>query len=111
MPAPAMEDTIKNAKNDRIERENRNRVSWRRLVLAFCRAPRWSTRMRLCQMIDSTTGTPTSPTSRSVLRQPISTISAAVTGGAAAKPTWPTKVWIENERPIRLASTEPLRIA
>src|SRR6059058_1398523 len=38
-------------------------------------------------------------------------ISAAVTGGAAAKPTWPTKVWIENERPIRLASTEPLRIA
>ena len=40
MPAPAMEDTIKNAKNDRIERENRNRVSARKLVLAFCRAPR-----------------------------------------------------------------------
>ena len=36
---------------------------------------------------------------------------AAVTGGAAAKPTCPTKVWIENERPIRLGSTEPLRIA
>ena len=62
-------------------------------------------------MIASTTGTPTSPTSSSVLRQPISRISAAVTGGAAANPTWPTKVCIANERPIRDLSTEPLRIA
>jgi hypothetical protein len=36
---------------------------------------------------------------------------AAVTGGAAANPTCPTKVCSENERPMRLGTTEPLRIA
>ena len=107
MPAPAIDDTMKNAKNNRIGRDSSWRISARNPAgrapfSRFC-----SLRMRLCNTIASTTGTPTPPTSSSVSRQPISSISAAVTGGAAANPILPTKVCSANDRPRRDLSTEP----
>ena len=57
------------------------------------------------------TGTPSSPTTIRLIRQPIATISTAMTGGAAAKPKLPLNVCSAKERPMRSLSTEPARIA
>ncbi len=61
--------------------------------------------------MDSTTGTPSSPTSMTLERQPIATIRTAITGGAAENPRLPLNVCSAKERPIRSLSTEPDRIA
>ena len=92
MPAPAIDDTMKKAKNISTDRLNRSPAP----DVASSVRPRerclWSTRMRLCQMIVSTTGSPSNPTKINAPRQPSSSISAAVAGGAAAKPILPVKV-------------------
>ena len=62
-------------------------------------------------MIESTTGTPSNPTTINAPRQPIDAISNAVTGGAAENPRLPLKVCNANDRPMVSLSTEPDRIA
>ncbi len=92
IPAPAIDDTMKKAKNIITDRPSSRRAPE---IAGWARsrgARRWSTRMRLCHRIVSTTGTPRSPTKVNAPRQPISRVKAAVAGGATAKPMLPTKV-------------------
>ncbi len=67
--------------------------------------------MPLCSRIETTTGTPSNPTTMSAHRQPIVAISSAVTGGAAENPKLPLNVCNAKDRPMRSLSTDPDRIA
>lgn len=71
----------------------------------------WSRSTALCHRMPSTTGMPSSPTSSSAPRQPMTGSSKAITGGATAKPRLPVKLCSAKARPRNSLRMDPARMA
>jgi hypothetical protein len=91
MPAPAIDETMKNAENISNDRLSSNPAPRWSFGARLCGRRAWSIRTRLCHTI-AATGRPRNLIKIKASRQPSSSIRAAVAGGAAPNPTLPMKV-------------------